>query len=130
MFIEYDYYYHFTSGITCYGRQEYPLIEEPRYISNEYDNNKHVLFLDNGINFKPAWVDCEEFADLDYLDINHQLQNLFKLFKKIFFLEKYFFTNILEGSGRCKKRVQCARAPGNCRSMVGGVCECLCILYM
>jgi hypothetical protein len=83
VFIEYDYYYHFTSGITCYGRQEYPLIEEPRYISNEYDYNKKVLFLDSGINFKPAWVDCEEFADLDYLDINYQLENLFVLHSRV-----------------------------------------------
>ena len=50
LFIEYDYYYHYTSNITCYGLQEYPLIEEPRYISNEYDYNKQVLFFDNGIN--------------------------------------------------------------------------------
>jgi len=83
VFIEYDYYYHFTSSITCYGRQEYPLIEEPRYISNEYDYNKQVLFLGNGINFKPAWVDCEEFGDLDYLDINYQLENLFKLHSRV-----------------------------------------------
>lgn len=83
VFIEYDYYYHFTSGITCYGWQEYPLIEEPRYISNEYDYNKQVLFLENGINFKPAWVDCEEFADLDYLDINYQLENLFQLHSRV-----------------------------------------------
>ena len=83
LFIEYDYYYHFTSSITCYGRQEYPLIEEPRYISGEYDYNKQILFLDNGINFKPAWVDCEEFGDLDYLDINYQLEDLFRLHSRV-----------------------------------------------
>ena len=83
LFIEYDYYYHYTSNITCYGLQEYPLIEEPRYISNEYDYNKQVLFFDNGINFQPAWVDCEEFGDLDYLDINFELENLFKLHSRI-----------------------------------------------
>ena len=83
IFIEYDYYYHYTSNITCYGQQEYPLIEEPRYISNEYDFNKQVLFLDNGINFQPAWVDCEEFGDLDYLDINYRLENLFKLHSRV-----------------------------------------------
>lgn len=79
LFIEYDYYYHFTSCITCYGKQEYPVIEEPRYITNEYDYNKQVLFLDNGIIFKPAWVDCEEFGNLDYLEISFELENLFTL---------------------------------------------------
>jgi hypothetical protein len=83
LFIEYDYYYHFTSNITCYGQQEYPLIEEPRYITKEYDYNKQVLFLDSGINFQPAWVDCEEFGDLDYLDINYKLENLFKLHSRV-----------------------------------------------
>ena len=79
LFLEYDYYYHYTSSITCYGRQEYPVIEEPRYITKEYDYNKQILFLDNGINFQPAWIDCEEFGDLDYLDINFELESLFQL---------------------------------------------------
>ena len=79
LFIEYDYYYHYTSCITCYGQQEYPLVEEPRYITDEYDYNKQVLFLDNGINFEPSWLDCEEFSNLDYLEINYELENLFKL---------------------------------------------------
>jgi len=79
LFIEYDFYYHYTSNIICYGLQEYPIIEEPRYITNEYDYNKQVLVIDNGINFQPAWVDCEEFDNLDYLDINYEIENLFKL---------------------------------------------------
>ena len=79
LFIEYDFYYHYTSIIVCFGRQEYPVIEEPRYISNEYDHNKQVLFIDNGINFQPAWVDCEEFDNLDYLEVNFDLERLFKL---------------------------------------------------
>jgi hypothetical protein len=83
LFIEYDYYYHYTSSIICYGIQEYPIIEEPRYISNEYDYNKQVMFLDNGINFQPAWVDCEEFGHLDYLDINYELENLFRLHSRV-----------------------------------------------
>jgi len=83
LFIEYDYYYHYTSCIICYGIQAYPIIEEPRYISSEYDYNKQVLFIDNGINFQPAWVDCEEFGDLDYLDINYELENLFKLHSRV-----------------------------------------------
>ena len=65
LFIEYDYYYHYTSSIICYGIQDYPLIEQPRYITDEYDYNKQILFLTNGINFQPAWVDCEEFGNLD-----------------------------------------------------------------
>lgn len=83
LFIEYDYYYHYKSSITCYGIQVYPLIEEPRYISNEYDYNKQILFLENGINFQPAWADCEKFGDLDYLDINYKLENLFKLHSRV-----------------------------------------------
>ena len=79
LFIEYDYYYHYTSSIICYGKQEYPLMKEPRYITGEYDHNKQVLFLDNGVNFEPAWVNCEEFGNLDYLDINFELENLFRL---------------------------------------------------
>ena len=79
LFIEYDFYYHYTSIIICYGRQEYPVIEKPRYISNEYDFNKQVLFIDNGINFQPAWVDCEEFDNLDYLEVNFDLERLFQL---------------------------------------------------
>ena len=97
LFIEYDYYYHYTSNITCYGLQEYPLIEEPRYISKEYDYNKQVLFLDNGINFQMAWVDCEEFADLEYLDINYKLENLFKLHSRVL-LHKALDTLNVEGN--------------------------------
>jgi hypothetical protein len=79
LFIEYDFYYHYTSIIVCYDRQKYPVIEEPRYISNEYDFNKQVLFIDSGINFQPAWVDCEEFDNLDYLQVNFDLERLFQL---------------------------------------------------
>ncbi len=79
IFIEYDHYYHYISSIICYGKQEYPLIDEPRYITGEYDRNKKVLKLDDGINFQPAWIDCEEFGDLEYLEINFDLENLFRL---------------------------------------------------
>ena len=96
LFIEYDYYYHYTSNIICYGLQEYPLIEDPRYISNEYDYNKQVLFLNNGINFQMAWVDCEEFSDLEYLDINYELENLFKLHSRVL-LHKALDTLNVEG---------------------------------
>lgn len=53
-FIEYDYYYHYTSFFNCYGKQEYPFVEEPRYISSEYDYQKHILFVDEGINFSTS----------------------------------------------------------------------------
>lgn len=79
VFIEYDYYYHYTSWIYCYGKQDYPEIEEPRYISNEYDYNKQALFIDNAINFQPAWLDCSVFEDLDYVEIHYELEDLFKL---------------------------------------------------
>jgi hypothetical protein len=77
--IEYDYYYDYTSCITCFGLQNYPVIEVPRYISGEYDYNKQVLFLDNGINFEPAWLDCQEFEELDYIQISLEFEELFKL---------------------------------------------------
>jgi len=83
IFIEYDFYYHFFGDIYCFGKQEYPLLEEPRYISGEFDYQKKILFLDNGINFQPAWIDCEEFAELDYLDIEFSLQNLFQLHSRV-----------------------------------------------
>lgn len=78
LFIEYDDYYQFTSYIICYGRQEYPLVEEPRYITDEYDYNKQVLHIDNGIDFMPAWLSCEEL-DLEYLEVNAGLEQLFIL---------------------------------------------------
>jgi len=83
LFIEYDYYYHFSSCITCYGKQEYPEIQEPRYISDEYNHNKQVLFLENGVNFQPAWIDCEEFENLDFLEVNYELQRLFQLHSRV-----------------------------------------------
>jgi hypothetical protein len=79
LFIEYNDYENYTSSVACYGRQEYPVIEEPRYITGEYDYNKRILLLDNGINFQPAWIDCEEFGDMDYLHISSELEELFKL---------------------------------------------------
>lgn len=79
IFVAYDYYYHHPSSIVCYGLQECPVIEVPRYIRNEFDYSKQVLVLENGINFQPAWLSCEEFEDLNYLDINYQLENLFQL---------------------------------------------------
>lgn len=79
LFIEYDSYYDQSSCVTCFGQQQYPKVEEPRYIRGEYDYNKQVLSIDNGINFQPAWVDCEEFADLEYLDIVFKLERLFQL---------------------------------------------------
>lgn len=83
LFIEYDYYNQLTGNVTCYGQSKYPLIEEPRYISDEVDNNKQVLFFDNCINFQPAWVHCGELADLDYLDIDLKLENLFQLHSRV-----------------------------------------------
>lgn len=83
IFIEYDFYYHFISCLTCYGKQDYPLIEEPRYITSEYDYNKLILFIDKGISFEPAWINCEEFDNLDYLEIGSELQDLFKLHSRV-----------------------------------------------
>jgi hypothetical protein len=83
LFIEYDYYYHYTSCIICYGIQDYPLVFEPRYITDEYDCNKKILFLENGINFTPAWLNCEAFNELDYLEVNFGLEALFQLHSRV-----------------------------------------------
>jgi hypothetical protein len=83
LFIEYDYYYHYTSCIKCYGIQDYPLVIEPRYITDEYDQDKKILLLENGINFTPAWLNCEEFNELDYLDVNSGLESLFTLHSRV-----------------------------------------------
>lgn len=83
IFTEYDYYYDYTSSMACYGLQEYPIIEEPRYTTNEYDYNKQILFIRQGINFQPAWVDCEEFGDLEFLNINYKLENLYRLHSRV-----------------------------------------------
>jgi len=83
IFIEYDFYYHFNGSFICYGKQDYPLIEEPRYISGEYDYTKQVLIIIKGINFEPAWVSCEEFDEHDYLDISAELESLFKLHSRV-----------------------------------------------
>ncbi|MBX9780661.1 MAG: hypothetical protein K2X26_09960 [Chitinophagaceae bacterium] len=83
LFIEYDYYYHYFSCITCYGIQDYPIIETPRYITDEYDYNKQVLFIENGINFQPAWLDCSEFENLDYIGINYEVEDLFRLHSRV-----------------------------------------------
>jgi hypothetical protein len=83
LFIEYDYYYHFSSCITGYGIQDYPEIHKPRYITEEYDYNKQIIFLENGISFQPAWIDCEEFDNLDHLEVGYELQNLFQLHSRV-----------------------------------------------
>ncbi len=77
IFIEYD--QDFISCATCYGHQHYPVIDEPRYIMDEFDFNKQILFIGNGINFQPAWIDCSAFENLDYLDVSFELECLFKL---------------------------------------------------
>lgn len=79
LFIAYDYYYHYTSSGICYGIQEYPVIEEPRYLRGEYDDTKQILIIQDAINFEPAWVSCEKLNNLDYLEINYELENLFVL---------------------------------------------------
>ena len=79
LFIEYDFYYHFAGSIECYGKQDYPIVKAPRYITNEVDYNKQILILESSINFKPAWVDCQEFGSLDYIDPNFKMEKLFIL---------------------------------------------------
>ena len=44
-----------------------------------------------------AWVDCEEFGDLEYLDINYKLENLFKLHSRVL-LHKALDTLNVEGN--------------------------------
>ena len=82
IFIEYDFYYHYSSCIQCYGKQDYPTYQEPRYIK-EIDYNKQVLFIQKGINFEPAWLDCEEFEELEHLEVSTELENLFQLHSRV-----------------------------------------------
>jgi hypothetical protein len=79
LFIEYHYYYHFRGGITCYGQQNYPVIEEPRYILGEFNHTKQIIFLDKSINFEPAWLDCQELENFDSLEVVSELENLFQI---------------------------------------------------
>jgi hypothetical protein len=83
LFIEYDYYYHYSSCIQCYGIQDYPILIEPRYIFEEIDYQKEVLLIPNGINFEPAWADCEEFEELEYLLVSTEFENLFQLHSRV-----------------------------------------------
>lgn len=83
LFIEYDYYYQYSSYIICCGKQNYPIIEVPRYISNEYDYNKEVYLVDDGVNFQPAWIDCKEFSEFKYLGIQSELEKLFQLQSRV-----------------------------------------------
>lgn len=83
LFFEYDYYYHYTASIFCYGIQEYPIIDKPRYISKEFDFNKRVLSIDKGINFEPAWLDCEQLSNLNYLEIGTKVEKLFQLNSRV-----------------------------------------------
>jgi len=79
VFIEYDYYHHYTGCITCFGLQDYPIVEVPRYLTDEFDHAKQVLVVEDEIDFQPAWLDCTEFEDLDHLDIGFDLERLFQL---------------------------------------------------
>ncbi|MBN8679042.1 MAG: hypothetical protein J0M29_12510 [Chitinophagales bacterium] len=83
LFIEYDYYYQYSSYIICCGKQNYPIIEVPRYISNEYDYNKEVYLVDDGVNFQLAWIDCKEFSEFKYLGIQSELEKLFQLQSRV-----------------------------------------------
>lgn len=80
LFIEYDYYYHFSSVAMGYGRQSYPLVTTPRYLLNEIDFSNEVLSPFAAIDFKPAWPNCEEFDwTNDHLSAGYDLQELFVL---------------------------------------------------
>ncbi|MDB5200693.1 MAG: hypothetical protein JWQ27_102 [Ferruginibacter sp.] len=83
IFIEYDYYYHYTSSINAYGIHSYPIIEEPRYLTDEIDELQPVLFLADGINFEPAWISCEALEPLEQLDVEFDMQRLFQLHSRV-----------------------------------------------
>jgi hypothetical protein len=76
--IEYDHYYRYVSFVTCYGQQSDPA-HKAGYVINENDYDGMLSFIEPGINFEPALVNCEEFEDFVYLSINVSLQHLFSL---------------------------------------------------
>ena len=79
VFIEYDYYYHFKGQATGYGKQNYPIVIEPNYLS-EVDFSKVLFYQTEVINFEKAWIDCEDFNWTgEHLDVYYQLQRLFQL---------------------------------------------------
>lgn len=79
LFIVYDHYYDTQSSAMFMGTQDYPLIETPRYICSEIDLSNTVLITAEGIDFKPAWLNCEVLSEFDYLDIEFDMQELFQL---------------------------------------------------
>jgi len=84
IFIEYDYYYHFKGIVSGYGKQEYPIITEPRYVSDEIDFSKVEFAGIEAINFEKAWVDCEAFEwTTEHLDIYYKLLNLYQLNSRV-----------------------------------------------
>jgi hypothetical protein len=81
IFIEYDYYYHYTSCIECYGRQAYPIVTTPRYISQEFDWRNKVGETLDAINFQPAWPNCDFFDSIDFYDAS--IEDVFVLHSRV-----------------------------------------------
>jgi hypothetical protein len=103
IFIEYDYYYHYKSCAECYGKQRYPIVLSPRYISSEYNYNDRILFVEKAINFKPAWPDCEELDSSGLLNLN--IEKLFQLHSRVLLNKAFsklnkdgFFKKIVSGN--------------------------------
>lgn len=95
IFIEYDYYESYKADVRGFGKQNYPIILTPRYIYTEIDFSKKCFNIFNAIDFKQAWVDCEDFEwILTYDEVFYELQNLFQfhsailLFKALESLDK------------------------------------------
>lgn len=98
LFIEYsDDYYYYTSCIECYGMQQYPIVIEPRYISNEYDYNKYILMIEKGINFEKSSPSVDDifYTYGEYLNIN--ILQLFQLNTRILLFKAL---NNLDNNGR------------------------------
>ena len=68
--IEYDDYYNASSEIICYNQIADPIMEAPYYFPDEFHSEHQSLYLQNGIDFGPAWINCEDLEELDYLEVN------------------------------------------------------------
>lgn len=77
--LEYDDYYQYDSFAACYGPQDYPVLLQPRYLNDELGYKNQVIKIDNAINFESAWIDCSEFEDLPYLNVELSLEDLYSL---------------------------------------------------
>ena len=84
IFIEYDYYTDHKAVASAYGKQNYPTIYTPRYISSEIDFSNTIFIHSDNINFDEAWVDCDDFEWVEnYIEAYSQLQQMFQCHSRV-----------------------------------------------